>query len=655
MLQKNSFLIGISHLTVFLMTVFPFASDAQIFGRNTEPPKQEKSATASAPDEPSESPKSSAAPKAKAEKETPPKVTPKARPKVTPKARPKVTPKARPKVTPKARSKMTPKAKTPAKTAAPKALDAGDATSTSGAVIEAPVAVSPPSSGAEAAVSPPVDDEADCTGLKDCIAAIRSTLNEVSAASNDTAAAAAFERLDLLTRKAEAFLPAEGKDMPLSEAAASGTDMPPPPPSCTMSPEEQAEMNARLDHLEAHLSAVEEKSDANEKSIQAKQSSKGFKIFGPGETVFGIGALLQTRMETEQSGAPNGDAWSYGMYIRRLRFLFSGQLTKWLNFFVETEQANFGKDGKWDDRMFIQDAYVEFNLHPAVQIDVGMMLPSLSRHAMQSAGSLLGMDYHSTLIKYPVGSTMVWRDIGVKIRGLILRDRLDYRFAVWNGVHGSAEDPRNPKDYPRLSGRLTANIFEPEGGGGVGGMFFDGLYLKKDGKDVVSVKRVLSIGASFDWQPDLNVELATADAVDPTGYSDYVAAAGDIFWDIPFGNRNIFSANGQVDFYYYNHGNRRTEDGYWYYNKKVNTSNYTGWGMFGEFGIRYSKIQALFAMEVYESTKTDDDVGDYLNFSGGLNYYLAAHAATFKLYAGSDKAGDADWKTALKFQLQLSF
>ncbi len=342
--------------------------------------------------------------------------------------------------------------------------------------------------------------------------------------------------------------------------------------------------------------------------------------------------------------------------------MFYGQLTKWLNFFIETEQANFGKNGDWGGRMFIQDAYVELNPHPAFQLDVGMMLPALSHHANQSATSLLGMDYHGALVKYPTGSTMVWRDMGVMVRGLVLKDRLDYRLAVWSGVHGSGSDPRNPKDLPRLSGRLTANVFDAEGGGGVGGMFFDGLYIKQDGRHVVSTKRVLSFGVSFDWQPDLNVQYATrAPDADPEtpdrpiAYSDYVAVAGDVFWDLPFGENKILSANGQMDFYYFNHGDRRTSTGNWYYNTVGNSLNYTGWGMFGEYGIRYSKFQGLFSMDVYDSTEADGKTGDYLMFAGGFNYYLLAHATTLKLEIGADKSGDNDWKAAMKFQLQLVF
>jgi hypothetical protein len=255
-------------------------------------------------------------------------------------------------------------------------------------------------------------------------------------------------------------------------------------------------------------------------------------------------------------------------------------------------------------------------------------------------------------------------------KGLVLKDHLEYRLAVWSGVHGSATDPRNPKDLPRLTGRITANIFEAEGGPGVAGMFYDGIYLKKEGDIIISTKRILSIGASFDWQPDLNVEVEQPDPSatqgtppTPIAWSDYIAAAGDVFWDIPFGKKNILSANGQVNFYYYDHGDRRTDNGYWYYNTSSNTTNFTGWGMFCEVGIRYSRIQPIFAADVYESTEADavnsasgdGNQGDYLSLLGGLNYYLSGNAITFKFLTGADKLNGEEWKAALKLQLQLVF
>ena len=587
---------------------------------------------------------------------------------------PKKKPKPQKNVTPKVKAKAPPAKKMVSQPTA----NAAKNTAAEKTAQDKPDAQAKPAD-ADALEASPVGD--DCASLQDCVASIQKILDNMKTEEELT-------RLNRLVHKAEMLLAAEagaasealvttseesdvsGALKPITVASAS-TDEPEPKPtspeatavgSGTMTAEEENALIERVSKLEEALASVMTKAEENEKKLAEKESKGGFKIFGPKDSVFTIAGLLQTRMETIQKGAPNGEDWSYGLYIRRMRLMFYGQITKWLNFFIETEQAKFGLNGDWSGRMFIQDAYVELNLHPAIQIDVGMMLPALSHHANQSAASLLGIDYHAALVKYPTGSTMVWRDMGVMVRGLVFNDKLDYRLAIWSGVHGSASDFRNPKDAPRLTGRLTANVFEAEGGGGVGGMFFDGLYLKKDGNQVVSTKRVLSFGVSFDWQPDLNVELAARDPNTdpstpdtPTDWSDYAAVAGDIFWDLPFGENKIMSANGQIDFYYYNHGDRRSDEGYWYYNAAGNSLNYTGWGMFGEFGVRYSKIQPLFSMDIYDSTQADGKTGDYLNFSGGLNYYLLAHAATFKLEAGAEKVADGDWTAAVKFQLQFVF
>ena len=419
--------------------------------------------------------------------------------------------------------------------------------------------------------------------------------------------------------------------------------------------DEVSAIDGKLAEMEARLAAQDEK-------IASYEPSSGFVIKGPGESSLKISGLLQTRMEIVQDDAPNGDNVSFGTYIRRMRLMFIGKLTDWLNFFVETDQANWGLNGNWTGRMFIQDAYAEFNIHPALQIDVGMLLPPFSRHGIQAATTLLGMDYHSVLEKYPTGGSFVWRDMGIMVRGLVFKDIVDYRLALLSGVHGSATDPRNPNDVPRLTGRLTFNVFDPEGGPGAGGMFFDGLYISETEAGLVSTKRILSFGASFDWQSDLNVEIEDPSSrTDPLapyvvlGKADYIAASGDIFWDMPLDKQKLLSLNGQLNFYYYNHGDRRSPNGYWYYNEIEDALCYTGWGLLGELGVRYSYFQPLFLLDLYESIETDGNIGDYVGFAGGFNYYMRGHGTTFKLQVGADQKNGGDWITAAKLQVQLIF
>ena len=208
----------------------------------------------------------------------------------------------------------------------------------------------------------------------------------------------------------------------------------------------------------------------------ASSSLAGIKVAGDDTTWLKLGGLLQTQGTFTKDAAPSGEDVGTEFFVRRMRLMIYGQLNEKINFFVETDNPNFGKNGNFDVNMFIQDAYVEVNLHEALQIDIGMLLLPFSHHGMQGATSLLSMDYHSALMKYPSGSSKVWRDYGLMLRGMISK-WFEYRLGIYNGVHGDASlasssdgtwayqtDPRNSRDLPRITGRLTFNILDPEGG-----------------------------------------------------------------------------------------------------------------------------------------------------------------------------------------------
>ncbi len=418
-----------------------------------------------------------------------------------------------------------------------------------------------------------------------------------------------------------------------------------------------ADLSAKLDAATAENKAVDEEM---KKQIASFSPGKGFKINGPGESSLTIAGLLQTRIETSKNASPDGNNWAFDAYIRRIRLMAYGQINKWVNFFIETDNANLGKGADWSPRMFIQDAYMELNLHKAFQIDLGLLLAPFSHHGMQAATSLLGMDYHSALIKYPAGSNLVWRDAGVMIRGMFAGDHIEYRLALLNGTRGNPAtgDLRNPDDAPRLTGRLTFNVFDAEGGAGVGGFFYDGLYLAKTDAGITSSKKVLSFGVSSDWQKDLNVTLDPADGsvVDRTSY---VGVAWDAFLDLPLGASKIMSLNGQVNGYFYNFGDRTTRtDEVSYYDTLAtpDASAYTGLGLSSEFGFRYSWLQPLVLVDFYKSTQSENNLGDYAGVYGGFNVYLFGHATTFKIQAGADRKNKApDWSPSFKFQAQLVF
>lgn len=340
-----------------------------------------------------------------------------------------------------------------------------------------------------------------------------------------------------------------------------------------------------------------------------------------------VGFLLQSHLRTDQDGNADGLSWSVDPFVRRARIMLYGQYTDLVHFFVETDQPNWGKGGNWESTFFVQDAWVEFNLHEALQIDVGMLLIPFSHHGSQGATSLLMLDYHGALIKYLPGTHKVWRDMGVMARGEFLNKMFEYRLALTNGVQtGLGADPEAPNpegflnnyDVPWVSGRMVLNLFDPEGGAGAGGFYADGIYLKNDGDRLISPKRILSGGISGNFQPD-----AAYGGADGTK-SPYVAMAADIFTDYPLGDGTM-SLNGQANFYYYNVGE---------------THPNTGIGALVEFGFRCGRFQPVFGFDWFESFESNET--DMMGGRVGFNWWILGHTANLKAEVGGQRIGESD-------------
>ncbi len=370
-----------------------------------------------------------------------------------------------------------------------------------------------------------------------------------------------------------------------------------------------------------------------------------------------LGLLLQGWAAFDPDGAPDPDSWDSDFYLRRLRILLYGQLNEQINFFVETDNPNLGKRGDFSGRTFIQDAWLEYKLGEALQINAGMLLVPFSHHGMQGAVSLHSLDYHGGLIRYPAGSHLVWRDFGVMLRGMVLGQMLEYRLAILNGVRGSVADPRNPNDWPRMTARLTLNLADAEGGAGTGGFFYDGLYLKQTDEGLISTKKIISLGVSADWQKDLNVTLRQTTG-ELESRADYFALAADVFFDLPLDNAKLLGLSGQANFVMYDHGDRRAySDGSArrFFATGGAASEYTGYGMMSELGLRYDRYEVVACLDWYEATEADGDSGDLIAIYGGLNYWLSGHSASLKFQFGQTKPNGTSFGTFGQIQAQLLF
>jgi Phosphate-selective porin O and P len=413
----------------------------------------------------------------------------------------------------------------------------------------------------------------------------------------------------------------------------------------------------------------------------AGQAQAAYKI-GDDKSYVKVGGLLQAWGSKTEEAAPNGTSADNEFFLRRIRLMMFGQVNEHVNFFIETDNPNLGKGGNWGGSMFIQDAYVELNLHDAFQLDAGLLLVPFSHHGMQGATSLIGLDYMSSVIRYTPGSNKVWRDGGLMVRGMVADNHLEYRLGVFNGVRGNgtpvaqtvedatgtttaswteATDPRNPKDVPRLAARITANVFDAEGGPGAGGMFYDGLYLKETPEGLISPKMILSFGASVDWQKDAIVSFGPAPTTlnageRETNKSSYLALAGDAFWDLPLDSAKLMSLNGQVNVYYYDHGDRSAGTASYYDSVGASTARlHSGLGLMTELGVRYDKIMPVFQMGYFKAKDNVGEAGDYMGMFGGFNYFMYGHTTSLKARVGSEKEHGGDSVLSGQLQMQLLF
>ncbi|MCU0822469.1 MAG: porin, partial [Spirochaetes bacterium] len=203
-------------------------------------------------------------------------------------------------------------------------------------------------------------------------------------------------------------------------------------------------------------------------------------------------AYTQNTYDKKAGETVSDETWPYGFQLKRARLMFSGEAAKNVEFFVETDDINIGNQGpaannstqteytdssgnnsvkvKDQKGSYIQDAYINYKIADELEVSIGMMLLPFMHENRQSAVSLLGVDYNSVVVPL-TGTSNVWRDTGVEIRGLLFetagnkKGLFDYRLGVWRGfadrnMKGNPDknDDINPEAAPRFCGRIQLNI-----------------------------------------------------------------------------------------------------------------------------------------------------------------------------------------------------
>ncbi|WP_223637051.1 hypothetical protein [Corallococcus sp. EGB] len=317
------------------------------------------------------------------------------------------------------------------------------------------------------------------------------------------------------------------------------------------------------------------------------------------DSVLNVDVLLQPQMQLVKGGAPTGGVGT-DFFLRRVRLLVFGSITKKLTFFIDTDQPNFGKNGDYNVAFYIQDATISYEFPGKTFVEAGFFLAPLSHHVLQGAVALNTVDFHSDLIRYPPGVGKVWRDMGVQVRGYA--GPWAYRAAILNGVEGAKLDNGqvvNADDLPRAVANVRYNVWGHEYD-----QFLRGIYFTD--------QPMLSFGLGGDFQYGA---IATA-----SGIHSAVAVAADVFLDVPLGNDQEFVFQSNVFSWQQGFDNTRS-----------------GTGFFVELGYRFGSVEPVFSSEYFNGRVTAQDL---LTFRPGLNLWFQKHTFNLKTEVAVSRVGN---------------
>jgi hypothetical protein len=265
----------------------------------------------------------------------------------------------------------------------------------------------------------------------------------------------------------------------------------------------------------------------------------------------------------------------HDFYLRRGRFIVSGQIIEGVKVFVETDYPNAGRNG-FDEDFDIQDAWVDVQLFGSKHwVKGGLILLPFSFENRSSAASLLGIDYNGETIK--LVNDFVWRDYGVSFQGSFA-DRVGYKVGVFDGYD---DDNKNTDADLRITGRVDVAVL----GEVPTGWFY--------AQDPISDKTYLYVGGGFDHQ-------------------DEATLVGDLPRDNEAWVVDFQSGFKLSDMFHL------LVNGAWY---DWDNSAFEGNTAFVEGGLRYEKI-----MGTLKYSYQDPDGGEELNdYTAGLHYFLKDH------------------------------
>ncbi len=297
---------------------------------------------------------------------------------------------------------------------------------------------------------------------------------------------------------------------------------------------------------------------------------------------FRLGVFMQGWADWQQNAA---GGYAQNLFLRRARFLLTGNVTKDVSFFFQTDNPNIGKSTQTtvggtgakslSTGFLLQDAFIEWKVDNAFRLDAGLFLVPLCRDCLTSIATFLTLDISSvSTTANGVTQSSGTRDTGFGARGYLLGDRLEYRADVFSGFRAPGAN-----NSFRYAGHLQYDFLDTE----VTNYVWAGTNLGK--------KKVLALGVGSDNQ------------------GSYHAYGSDIFLDLPVFHGD--SVGGQASWLHY--------DGEDMFTALPQQNDYMFQGGYYLSKLNLQPFLLYQTVRYSQSSKTSLNTDKY---QAGFNYYI---------------------------------
>jgi phosphate-selective porin O/P len=309
---------------------------------------------------------------------------------------------------------------------------------------------------------------------------------------------------------------------------------------------------------------------------------------------FRLGLLLQGWADWTQDAVSEG--YSQNFFLRRIRFLVTGNVARNITFFYQTDNARLGNAGTTGTKslntgFLTQDAFGEWKIAgDKLMLNAGLFYTPQSRGILDSSSSVLSFDAPS-FGQQQVAATgsSSGRDVGFALKGYLAGDRLEYRAGVFSGQRQAATTQgAGSRNAPRFAARLQYDFFDIEKG-----YTYPGTNR--------GTKKILALGAWGDSQ------------------GDFRAYGADAMLDLPVVGKDALTV--EVDYLHYDGGREFPQ-----VSGGVVTPALPAQGAWFSHAGYYFDAVKLQPFVRYERLDFSDDAfrsRDQQRYGGGLNWYIA--------------------------------